>query len=145
MPRAREILLLVAVGAIFAVGAARLSFIPYGSRATVAEAPSQRWCRLSQTDRGAYTRLFQSVAERPDGSEVFRRVRRFAALPAGDQARLRALWDAVERALADQPGVTRRALWSLQQRARAEALYRLLETEAPDVLRAARERARASP
>lgn len=94
----------------------------------------ERWDAMSKAARSALLERYQTIARRPDAGEVWRRAKRFAALPAAEQKQLRSLHAVMQEVLAKLPASRRLALLGLPERARAEAVYRLLESESPEKL-----------
>jgi hypothetical protein len=102
-------------------------------------AASERWAALAETNRADHLRRYTDIVRRADAAEIFRRARQFAALPASEQAQLRMLQRRLDQLLADRAASERRALLLLHERARAEALYDLLEAQSPGSLGELRE------
>ena len=101
---------------------------------------SAEWRGLSEPERLSLSVRYEIVAERADAARVFRVARQFAALSEDDQARLRALHEVLESTLSVLSPAERGSLRSLHERARAEAIYRLLEARSPDVIADLRKR-----
>lgn len=101
---------------------------------------AERWQKLPEADRLAHIQRDRAIAQRPDAADVFRRAQRFAALPPEQQAQLRELHKLLEDTLAELPAAQRASLLSLHERARAEAVYHLLQARSPETIRELRRR-----
>jgi hypothetical protein len=99
-----------------------------------------RWNALPETERGWYLQCYQALVERPDVAEVRLRARTFAALSTVEQDRLGSVQSFLQDWLERLPAPRRLALLALHERARAEAIFHVLETDSPQAIRELRER-----
>lgn len=130
--RVAVIVLLVAVAGIGGLVTATVP-TPAGrpSQPRHAGTTAARWIDLSEAQRAAYVRSYEALMARNDTATVLARVETFAALPAAKQARLRRLHTVLHEVLSKLPASRLQSLLALDERARAEAVIDLLETESP--------------
>ena len=136
MQRAKLVAVLGAITAICA-GITALLYEPQTAPPPVGASRDEAaspWDRLPEFERRALSLRYRAIAGRPDADDVFQRVREFADLPAAEQAQLRMLYRVLEDAIKDLPPARQRSLRSLHERARAEAVYRLLESQSPETI-----------
>jgi hypothetical protein len=105
----------------------------------------EEWYALSEADRTTWIELYRTISRRPDSEEVWGRARRFAGLPDGEKQRLGALYAVLREVLEGLPAPRRAALRSLPETARADAVYKILETEMPGRLAELRGRPGSKP
>ena len=117
-----------------------------GSDEKLARSPAwESWYALPEPDRATWLQLYRSIAQRPDAEDVWSRARRFARLPDAEQRRMGTLYQALRDVLDSLPTHRQLSLRSLPEAARAEAVYRILETEMPERLSQLRRRLGSNP
>jgi hypothetical protein len=134
MPRVLNAILVTAIvvlGALNLLAASRRA----GPAGEEVDSVWTRWQRMPAEDRRAAIERYQTVARRPDATQLLRNAHEFAMLPAEEQERLRALEGLIRETLEEQPPAARRHFLRSAPRARAYLVYQAVVADLPKWIR----------